>query len=139
MGVDGLTAFVEEQREKVNTPYLVVLLNAFCNDVYFAAYNNNNQAVEIGCLSIFEFIKLLENLLEMTAASEMPLATCVGNGVLLHRSALLNQFGCRIIIPENVPNLCSMKALYAQAWRRWTLHETAPQLLPLYLKDLSAR
>ena len=137
VGVDGLDAFVAQERERIATPYLVVLLNAFCDDVYFAIVHVEQGVEQRGCESIGLFVKRLEHELGQDKTG-VAAATLVGNGALLHQQVLKDHFGARMMFSVPTPELSSLEMIAAKAWQGWIENNTREQLLPLYLKDSSA-
>lgn len=135
IGVDGLDAFVEEYKHKIPTRYLAIILNAFCDDVYFALYDTKTHSLEKGCQSIGSFVTRLKSLKN----SQSPFVTCVGNAAAMHRDILTFEFGAHVAIPEQPQEMASLKAISECAVTLWFEKKTHTQLMPLYLKDSSAK
>ncbi len=136
IGVDGLDAFVEEYKNKTATRYLAIILNAFSDDVYFAFYDTKTESLEKGCESINNFVMRLK---AINHTQSSPLATCVGNAASLHRDILNFECGPMVTIPEQPQEIASLNAISDRAVILWFEKKTHPQLLPLYLKDSSAK
>jgi tRNA threonylcarbamoyl adenosine modification protein YeaZ len=134
VGVDGLNAFVEEQKHAIKTRFFVVILNAFCDDVYYAIYDTKTGTLSKGCQSITAFITHLKSLISDSEKT----ATIMGNGLMLHKEILQHECGNSLIIPENYPELCSISAAAQQGMLLWYEKKYDKQLVPLYLKDSSA-
>lgn len=164
IGVDGLDAFIDQEKARLTTRYLVVMLNAFCGDVYFAFYDRENKTVEKGCAAIGQFIERMkarcacdfgptETCRSMPVTHECsgayacesknnaactPLFTCVGNGAELYKKELAT-LDSAVYIPDPLPQECSLEAIVREAYRLAHEHAFSDQLLPLYLKSSSAR
>jgi tRNA threonylcarbamoyladenosine biosynthesis protein TsaB len=174
IGVDGLEAFIKDQ--EITTRYLIIILNAFCNDVYFAIYDQSEKTTVKGCASINNFLMNLENLLNKVSLEKskliskkisfknlnletlskevlskkisfkdlnskskeiLPMATCIGNGLLLHEKILIEKFGSKIFIPEKFQEICSLESIRVLSYESFDRQEFHKQLLPIYLKDSS--
>ncbi len=134
VGVDGLDAFIHEQKKLFSTRYLAIVLNAFCDDVYFGFYDKKEESLVKGCESITTFIERLREL----SRQALPLITLVGNGLDLHKELLHCELGDSITVSEPYPALCSLSSVAALATKLWFEKKTQKQLLPLYLKDSTA-
>jgi tRNA threonylcarbamoyladenosine biosynthesis protein TsaB len=115
IGVDGLHAFVNHDlNEFINHP-LLVILNAFSNDVYYAI---KDKSLESGVMPI-------DNLLEKI--SQFKNFYVAGNGYQQYKDKFIN---CDItIIDKNYP---SLNALYKESINK----KSQSQVLPLYLKTI---
>jgi len=131
IGVDGLDAFIAQEKNTVTTRYLSCILNAFCDDVYFALYDHDTHTLIKGCESITQYIARLKDLAEKT--------TLAGNAVALHRELIEKELQDQALIPENITDLATIESIAHQAYNNWQNNLCATQLLPLYLKDSSAR
>ncbi len=137
VGVDGLDAFVESVRHNVSTPYIAVLLNAFCDDLYFALYDVKNGMIAHGCERATAVCARIEQLVALPSNSSQKLITLVGNGVLLHEKLLQNSVLQKSVIPEPLPLLASLASINDVAWKLWDIGQSVDQVLPLYLKASS--
>lgn len=139
VGVDGLDAFIEEVRHTIKTPYIAVLLNAFCDDLYFALYDVKKGMLVRGCDSVERVHTRIVDLLSLHSTVGECLITLVGNGVALHRDLWNNSFlPQNIIIPDPLPLLASIASINDIAWKLWSTGQTIDQVLPLYLKASTA-
>lgn len=127
IGIDGLTTFLNEYSDSQTT--IIVLLNAFNNDVYFGI-KKINGAIKTGWEFYATFLDILSQ-----EEKNRPI-TFIGNGVILHKELIYNLFS-EAFIPEPLPETVSLKAVSEIALRLW--HEekiSFEPLLPLYLKSL---
>ena len=142
VGVDGLDAFIQQEKERLTTRYLVVILNAFCRDVYYALYDCQSEKTQKGCVTIDRFIEHMKEIacscVPENRASCTPLFTCVGNGVELYKKELTAS-GEAVYVPDPLPQECSIEAVAYQAFCKAGKRVFSKQLLPLYLKSSSAR
>lgn len=130
VGVNGLEVLVKEHAG--NNHFAIALLNAFCNDVYYALLDHEQNTLVTGCMTSEQFIAWLKQHLGTH------LFSAVGNGVLLHREKLTNAFGKQLIIPEPLPEFASLEAVVRKAYSNWQHQEIHKFLMPLYLKQHSA-
>lgn len=150
IGVDGLDAFIKDQetifkkdldrKEEFKQRYLIIILNAFCNDVYFAIYDRFEKTTLKGCTSINNFIIKLEDLFKNSSEKlkSKEFAICVGNGLLLHQKTLIEKFNSQIFIPENFQEICSLDSVRILAYENYKNKNFYNQLLPIYLKESSS-
>lgn len=131
VGVDGLDAFVEQEKNKHTTRYISCMLNAFCDDVYFALYDQETQTLTKGCESITQYLARLKDLTEKI--------TLIGNAVVLHKEIIEKELQDQATIPENITDLATTESIAQTAYTNWQNNLYTTQLLPLYLKDSSAR
>jgi tRNA threonylcarbamoyladenosine biosynthesis protein TsaB len=125
IGINALDAMVHENQ--INLP-LVVLLNAFGNDVYFAI-RDAQSTIQKGCMEI--------NALLAHIAATMPEDSIqfTGNGASLHKDLIQNAFGPRAHMAEPIPQTPSIGTIAALGLEKWNTKEgLANQLLPVYLK-----
>jgi tRNA threonylcarbamoyl adenosine modification protein YeaZ len=139
IGVDGLVAFLHEQKENMYD-YTVVLLNAFCNDVYWGIYEHATEAITTGSTSIEAFLDQLAALVTNQQEHPKNRIKLVGNAIKLYHELILGRLGACVTIPQPLPQECSLESVAYQARNKWT-HRTdlTEQLLPLYLKGYSAK
>lgn len=132
VGVDGLEAFLQQEKDN-NYFYTIALLNAFGNDVYIGIYNSKvNNIIYKGCKNINLF---LEEFSKNKQATKI-----VGNGAILHESAIKNSLENYVYIPENNPEVCSLDFIAKLALDNWQQNnDPVYKLLPLYLKDYPAQ
>jgi tRNA threonylcarbamoyladenosine biosynthesis protein TsaB len=128
IGVDGLATFINEQKNP-DYHYTIALLNAYCNDVYYAIHNNQTDTIEIGC----EKIDVIAQKIKTLPPNQIKL---IGNGCKLHHETLEKTVGRARPDLNLLPETVSLDAVGAQAWRQWQKKENiSTQLLPLYLKQ----
>lgn len=126
IGIDGLTAFLEEHASPT-TDCTVALLNAFAQDVYFAI-KIKNQEVQTG----YKKIDALLDDLQQLHYSQIQL---IGNGVALFEKKIKTVLQNTAIIPTPLPQTCSIEYIAKKGLEKWQKKEQlSQQLLPLYLK-----
>ncbi len=129
IGVDGLRAFLTEYKAS-ESEIVVALLNAFNNDIYFGI-RLADGSTETGWDFYATFLN--EFHLKHSKAS----ITFVGNGVSLHREAIVNLFPTAVI-PDPLPESVSLSTVAACALEQWHNGEqVSSPLLPLYLKTMN--
>ncbi len=144
VGIDGLKAFLLEQHEQAYDG-TVVLLNAFCGDVYWGICDQARHEITTGCASSKDFFTVLKEYIAYSQGgyrSVHPRIKVVGNGLELYRSVLVEQLGDQvdIVIPEPVPDICSLETVAQLGLARWLKGEqVVNELLPLYLKSYSTK
>jgi tRNA threonylcarbamoyl adenosine modification protein YeaZ len=126
IGIDALDAMIFEHQKSTSGP-LVVLLNAFNQDVYFAIAHGGQ--IERGCKK--------GQLLIIELAEKFPQEAIrfTGNGSALHKEFIQSIFGPRAIIAEPItesPSIETIAQLALAKWQRQDGLET--QLLPVYMK-----
>lgn len=121
VGVDGLKLLALKQRTSDAT--VVVLLNAFCRDLYVGICRPGSDEVYTACLSVEKTIELL--------AQEKGKIILTGNGTQMYRRELDGlatvEYGPMLTDEE----LCD--AVFAQG----TQEKCVEQVAPLYLKEAS--
>lgn len=129
VGVDGLLTLVNEFYQ--DNEIVIALLNAFCNDVYYAIRTPSTTIM--GSVSFEEFmISVVSQHLEPQYTIKL-----VGNAVSMYKDTLVNMQRVHILDP--LPQTCSLHALALTALQHWhDKHNIAEQLLPNYLKSSSA-
>ena len=132
VGVDGLKAFVQEYKEQSDR-YVLVLLNAFCNDVYFAWYDKTTNYLQTGCKNAHEYMK------ELATVYSDGDVIAVGNAISLYTNELQTVFGPHLVIPEPTPQVVSHEVVIQQALQEYRAQHIHKQLMPLYLKQHSAQ
>lgn len=131
VGVNCLEAFIEEY-QRTTGDYLVALLNAYCDDLYYAIEDRKRQQREVGCMHSSDLAKKL--------AALNGSCTLIGNGVSLHRSLFEESLKEKLFIPQPLPEATSLQALARHAWHVWrTQGSQETSLMPLYLKATSAK
>lgn len=126
IGVDSLDAMVHEYQTSDSS--LIVLLNAFNQDVYFAIRSPNDE-IQKGCMSINSFLAHI--------AQTIPHETLrfVGNGTSMHQDVIQNTFGPRALLTDPIPEGPSIEVIGALALEKGERSEGLErQLMPIYLK-----
>lgn len=127
IGVDGLTTFIEEQKDH-SYAYTIALLNAFCGDVYYALYTTKTKSLVITCKPIIETLTLINQLPNGSIK-------LLGNGVELYQNNLKTALTREATIPNPLPQTVSAHYIAQQAWKQWTTQNNyKEQLNPLYRK-----
>ena len=129
IGVDGLRAFLTEYKTS-ESEMVVALLNAFNNDIYFGIkYPDGTTETGWGFYATF----LNEFQVKYPTAS----ITFTGNGVAIHREAIMNLFP-KAVITHPLPEYVGLGTVAACALEQWHNGEqTSSPLLPLYLKTMN--
>ena len=118
VGVDGLKAFVNHDAKKFSDMHIVVVLNAFANDVYYAIKNPASKNIETGITTIDDLSEKVGQLKNFYLA---------GNGYQLHKDKFAgHNFN---IIDLSYP---SLEAIFNEAKGQ----ESQTQVLPMYLKAI---
>lgn len=136
VGIDSLEAITYETIKHVKSScFIVALLNAYNNDVYYqiSAVTSAQSApviLEKGCKKIDLVLEKINNL-----CPEQPVIF-VGNGFQLHQEIITNFFGNRITqaIPElSVPSAETIGILALEAFKKQKEH--AYKIEPNYIKE----
>ena len=118
VGVDGLKAFVNHDAKKFSDMPIVVIMNAFANDVYYAIKNATSKNVETGITTIDDLLEKVSQLKNFYLA---------GNGYQLHKDKFTSHnFN---VIDLSYP---SLEAIFNEAKGL----ESQTQVLPMYLKAI---
>ena len=126
IGIDGLDATLSEYRSITNRT--VVLLNAFNTDIYYAIDTQNNAPLK----GYDNFNKFLLNLKQNYPSENIYF---IGNAVDLYNENIKQVFGNYAIIPEIIPNMCSIKQIGILGLKKWQQNDfTSLPLLPVHLK-----
>lgn len=129
IGIDALDAFLLEHQNN-DWPNTVVLLNAFNNDVYFGIQQKNNPEYKKGYDNINVILEKIK-----TSMPETPIRF-LGNGVELHAQEIRNMFGQNAIIPDPLPQTCTVQQIGLMGLEKWKKRQGLEhQLFPLYLKQ----
>jgi tRNA threonylcarbamoyladenosine biosynthesis protein TsaB len=128
IGVNCLYTFLQETANTyTGTGTIIVLLNAFCQDVYYGILDADKK-ISIGVSSIHTLLDKL--------ALEPGSLYLVGNGVDLYRSLICEKLGAKAIIPTELPLNTSLEAIGYQALNKWhTQQDREKQLMPCYIKS----
>jgi tRNA threonylcarbamoyl adenosine modification protein YeaZ len=146
IGIDALDAMIQENNTAANIP-LVVLLNAFNQDVYFATQSAPSE-IQKGCMNIKALLAhlaqtypenppstMLPGFAQGYAGHSTTGIQFVGNGTALHKELIIETFGSRAVITNPIPEAPSIEAVGLMALAKWERQEgLAEQLMPIYLK-----
>lgn len=127
IGIDALEVTAHEYYNS-SYQYTAVLLDAFNHEVYYAI-THNNVVISIGYKNITKFLKQL---------TEYPTGKkiyFVGRGTELYKNVILDTCNDLAVIPEIIPNLCSLHAIADKALEKFQHNKKGPGYLdPLHLK-----
>ena len=136
IGVDNLNVFVREYAQPAND-YTCALLNAFCDDVYYAQYEQATDTTVNGCMNIAQWIEQWQAVLQKNPSIQYSL---IGNGVLLHYPLLQHAFNNTLPEKECIAENASVNAIALTALQHWQNNEqVSNEIMPLYLKEYSAK
>lgn len=126
VGVNGLLAALDEQSHTYD--YMLVMLNAFCNDVYYALYEKKRDTIlEIGYAPA-------RDLIIKFSEKYAGIFYIIGNGAQLHKNLLEEYFAHRGIINLDV-EMASIERIAQLAFKQFNCGDLQTQLLPIYLKN----
>ncbi|MBA3954070.1 tRNA (adenosine(37)-N6)-threonylcarbamoyltransferase complex dimerization subunit type 1 TsaB [Candidatus Dependentiae bacterium] len=129
IGVDGLQAFLHELAPCYTNTTLVVLLNAFCQEVY---YGIRDQAQEIA--TGYDKITVLLERFKQQPGNFM----FVGNGSELYKADIQKALDNRATFVDPMLHLVSLKTIGLEALKQWQTNATRDkQLMPVYMKICS--
>lgn len=128
IGVNGLSAIIDNETS-VHNDYTLVLLNAFCNDVYFALYEKATSTIlKIGSMQAKDLIPAL-------AEKYAGIFYIIGNGAELHKPGIEEYFGKRAHVNHEI-EIASLEQIAQSAYVQFNdCGERETQLLPIYLKN----
>lgn len=125
VGVNGLTALLEQERAGQDAP-TIALLNAFNKDCYYA-YQSKDKDLICGCLEITAALNRI--------AADVPgNLRFIGNGATHFVDVIKAQLASRAIIEPDVAQYPRLESIAHQALRAYQAGNTTAQLEPLYLK-----
>ena len=129
VGIDGIKAFFNEHKN-TNSSVTIAMLNAYSNDVYYAI-SPNKKEIQTGYKNIEVFLK------EITQKHTNEKITLIGNGTELHKDMIRSIFDKKAILPEPMPQTCSIEQVGIEALQIWNSkdYKKTFQLTPLYLKQ----
>lgn len=127
IGINGLSAFLEEYKDPIGSP-TVVLLNAFHHAIYFGIQENNKNP-EIGYENIDTFLAMLhERFAQQTIRF-------LGNGTKMYLGKIISRFQDNAYIPEPLPLHGSLQYLMQVGIKDWQQQKNIiNHIEPLYLK-----
>ena len=140
IGIDGLDALAQETISKYSQKspeYLVCLLNAYNQDVYFSI-NKIGQNNKLEPANQFEQTKGYKKIDDLAAELKVKLEGSkilfTGNGTELHKELIQNHFADNAIIFEQ--ETCSANQIAKMALEKWnTQKDLSFKIYPLYLKS----
>lgn len=128
IGIDGLDALVLEHQD-ANNSNTVTLLNAYNKDVFFSIGKPGTSQSIKGYSPISTILEKIKD-----TYGNQPIQF-LGNGVELYAQDILAQFGNNAIIPDELPQTCTVTQIGLMGLANWNKKEgMAHQLFPLYLK-----
>jgi tRNA threonylcarbamoyl adenosine modification protein YeaZ len=126
-GLEALALQVRAEASAMGAKHIVVLFNAFNQDVYFALYTLSGDSLVLAQLIAYENIgTLLERI------KDLPAPVFTGNGAVLHRGLIVGAFPKAQVIEYDMPNvetLASMARCSLKERKQFT-----NKIVPLYLK-----
>lgn len=125
IGIDSLKATLSEF--KTNAKRTIVLFNAFNREVYFAIEQHAAPPLT-GYKTIETFIAFIEHNYHDETIN------FIGNAVPLYTQEIKNALAGNAIIPEIIPNLCSLEYLGLLGLDAFNKTHEIQYLFPLYLK-----
>lgn len=130
IGINGLDALLYQYA--ADTQITVVLLNAFCQELYFAIKSPENSLPIMGSNTIEKTI------LDLAAKFPHKKINFLGNGVELALELIQQTFGPNASIPAPLPQIASLEAIARLALESWHNNNITYSLAPVYLKDTKA-
>lgn len=130
VGINSLEVILQDYKEE---KYITVaLLNAFCQEIYYAYYNPKTSESYLGYAPANSFLNDLEK-------SYTDKFKFIGNGTELYLEDIKKIFGSRAIIPDIIPNVASIESISKYALEKYILSNKEKQLMPIYLKTASPK
>lgn len=132
VGVNGLEVLIVDESVKQPNTFIVGLLNAFGNDLYYGIAKNG-QMLNIGYKSALLLLQ------EIAITYPEQSIVFVGNGAALHQTAIHEIFkeeisALRTNIMFPLPEYCTLEQLAHHAYIQWKNGLCEQQLQPVYLK-----
>ncbi len=126
IGINGLEALIEERKDTETVT--VVLLNAFCQELYYAIAEPS-VPIQYGYENADKLIHEL--------AHRFTKVRFLGNGSEMYRHEIETLYGDRAtILPID---LVSLQTVAKNAMKSWLEKKTHTQLMPVYLKGYSTK
>jgi tRNA threonylcarbamoyladenosine biosynthesis protein TsaB len=126
VGIDALNATALEFYEPAYE-YNVTLLNACNNEVYYTI-TDHKKIIAQGYDTIEHFLHKLTQYYPNNAIR------FIGNGTDMYQEIIKNTTGINAIIPEIIPQLCSIEMIATLAQEKYDNGECSSYLFPLHLK-----
>ena len=139
IGIDGLDALYNQALEKTDSKNIVVILNAYNNDVYFAVNKNSEKhtGVETFNVGVLEkgYKKIDKLLLELKEQYKDSRIVFAGNACKQHENLISKDLNYSFINLETA----SSEQIAKMALERWNSSNKgfSYKLKPLYLKSQS--
>lgn len=125
LGINGITCFLEQELATFDNNKLVVLLNAFCQEIYYGL--KAETGIKTGVENINSF---LENL--QTTIDKKTKINFIGNGAELYKENIYKYFPEAIISNRELElDFLSKKSILL-----WQESLGTSELMPLYLRDI---
>ncbi len=116
-----------------NATYILVLLNAFNNDVYYGLYSINKNNLELVMPKGYENIDSLLEIVKKRIGDESVL--CMGNGAALFEEKIGTLLKNIVLLSPSL-DVASAKHIGLMALEKWNdLNGISKYVLPLYLKS----
>jgi tRNA threonylcarbamoyladenosine biosynthesis protein TsaB len=107
-----------------------VLLNAFCQDIYYAWYDGNQ--LDIGCTSFDQWLNRTKAFVERHSYARIQF---LGNAVKMYADQLIATQLMTSDQLSNIPEMPDIKSMLDAAHNSWTVRKTVAQLTPFYGKS----
>lgn len=138
IGVDGLDALASQTLDAVDAQniFLVALLNAYNNEVYYGVHEVGEQKklklhMPKGYKKIDELLAQLEKLAQEKNYNFL----FTGNGSVLHKDLIFEKFKDRLVEPFGLLSVCSARKIGEMGFEQWGGEvNICSELQPLYLK-----
>lgn len=126
VGINGLEGLIDEHKSPDHVT--VVLLNAFCHEVYYAVHDPATDSVQYGYAPAELFISTV-------ARDHTGSIAFLGNGVEMYKQSIEQACGTRAQIMHQ--DLISLENIAHRALTAWSRNAVHHQLMPVYLKSSS--
>jgi len=131
IAVNGIETLVREHYRAEYT-HTFGLLNAFCDDVYYAYYDYAANQVTTGTCPIGTY---LENLQQFLTSNPQARIHFVGSGFMMHEALFTHYFNQPIMAYTSIPMAGSTDAIAQAAYTQWRNKEgLCAQITPWYGK-----
>lgn len=132
LGINGIACLLEQEIAVLNNNKLVVLLNAFCQEIYYGIYNQEKKymaksGIETGVSNINNFLEQLQK-----TRGKNTKINFIGNGAELYKDNIYIYFPEAVIYNREL----KIDFLSKKAMLLWQESLGVPELMPLYLRDI---